>query len=216
MGRNIAGSFVQSLKEKISLERDRSQKKRIHLQDSLNIILNIFKENTNLEIRTIRDFETSEVACFVDIYSPEDFRETMSSAFSVCEIPYSSESLHDYKFVFIIDLGDKIISSGTVSNAFSIEVYSKRLKTYKIKISPCDSKSSYSVYDKNYQEVKYWFHENMEIQKSFIRLRGINRDKKKHKLTDENNGNHISIELDALGEMESFILSGKGRRKIDN
>lgn len=216
MGRSIAGSFVQSLKEKISLERDRGQKKRIHLQDSLNIILNIFKENTNLEIRTIRDFETSEVACFVDIYSPDDFRETMSSAFSVCEIPYSSESLHDYKFVFIIDLGDKIISSGTVSNAFSIEVYSRRLKTYKIKISPCDSKSSYSVYDKNYQEVKYWFHENMEIQKSFIRLRGINRDKKKHKLTDENNGNQISIELDALGEMESFILSGKGRRKIDN
>lgn len=216
MGRSIAGSFVQSLKEKISLERDRGQKKRIHLQDSLNIILNIFKENTNLEIRTIRDFETSEVACFVDIYSPDDFRETMSSAFSVCEIPYSSESLHDYKFIFIIDLGDKIISSGTVSNAFSIEVYSRRLKTYKIKISPCDSKSSYSVYDKNYQEVKYWFHENMEIQKSFIRLRGINRDKKKHKLTDENNGNQISIELDALGEMESFILSGKGRRKIDN
>lgn len=216
MGRSIAGSFVQSLKEKISLERDRDQKKRIHLQDSLNIILNIFREKTNLEIRTIRDFETSEVACFVDVYSPDDFRETLESAFTLCEIPHNSESLNDYKFVFVINLGDKIISSGAVTNTFSMEVYSRRLKTYKIKISPCDSKSSYSVYDKNYQEVKYWFHENMEIQKSFIQLRGINRDKKKHKITDDNNGHQISIELDSLGEMESFILSSKGRRKNDN
>jgi hypothetical protein len=216
MGRSIAGNFVQSLKEKISLERDKEQKKRIHLQDSLNIILNVFRDDTNLEIRTIRDFETSEVACFVDVYSPDDFRETLASAFDQGGVPYNSELLNDYKFVFVIDLGDKIISSGSVSNIFSIEVFSRRLKTYKIKISPCDSKFSYSVYDKGYHEIKYWFHENMEIQKSFVQLRGINRDKKKHKITDDNNGHQIAIELDTLGEMESFILSHKGRRKIDN
>ena len=56
----------------------------------------------------------------------------------------------------------------------------------------------------------------MEIQKSFVQLRGINRDKKKHKITDDNNGHQVSIELDTMGEMESFILSHKGRRKIDN
>ena len=38
---SISGNFVRSLKEKISEEKNQIQKKRILLQDSLNIILGI-------------------------------------------------------------------------------------------------------------------------------------------------------------------------------
>ena len=213
MSRDISGNFVRSLKEKISQEKDKEQKKRIHLQDSLNIILDIFSKSTNLEIRTIRDFEISEVACFIDVYSPDDFLQTLSSAFEECNIPFTSEMLHDYKFVLIVDLEARLISSGSLHNTFSIEVFSRRLKTYKIKISPCDSKFSYSVYDKGYHEVKYWFQENMAIEKSSILLRELDREKKKHKILDKNNGHQISLDFDDLGEVENFILFPKGRRK---
>ena len=216
MSRSIAGSFVQSLKEKISEEKSQTKKKRIHLQDSLNIIIELFKTNSNLEIRSIRDFETSEVTCFVDVYSPDDIFDTISLALVKSNILHTKEILHDYKCVFVIDLEDKIISSGELHNTFYIEVFSKRLKTYKLKISPCDPKFSYSVFDKGYHEIKYWYHDNMEIKKVFTSLRGLDRDKKKAKIISDENGHEIIIEFNDLGEAESFNLFNKKGRKTKN
>lgn len=213
MERSAARDFVKSLSEKLTLEKDRVKKSRIHLQDSLNIILEILRKDSILEVRSIRDFETNEVACFVDIYSPEDFLDSLVSSMDKNGIVHSSLRLGEYKFVFIADLENRIISSGYDHNIFSIEVVSKRLKTFKVKISPCDPKFSYSVYEKNYHQVKYWFHEDLKIQSSSIELRNFDRDSSEIKTSDEF-GNQIKMNLNDLGEVESFSISTKkGRRK---
>ena len=213
MERSAARDFVKSLSEKLTLEKDRVKKSRIHLQDSLNVILEILRKDSNLEIRSIRDFETNEVACFVDVYSPDDFLDSLTSVMNKNGIISSSMRLSDYKFVFIADLENRIISSGYDHNIFSMEVVSKRLKTFKVKISPCDPKFSYSVYEKNYHQIKYWFHEDIKIQSSSIELRNFNRDEPELKTVDEF-GNQIKMTLNELGEMESFSISTKrGRRK---
>lgn len=213
MERSAARDFVKSLSEKLTLEKDRAKKSRIHLQDSLNVILEILRKDGNLEIRSIRDFETNEVACFVDIYSPDDFLDSLTSVMDKNGIISSSLRLSDYKFVFIMDLENRIISSGYNHNIFSMEVVSKRLKTFKVKISPCDPKFSYSVYEKNYHQIKYWFHEELKIKSSSIELRNFNRDDHELKTVDEF-GNQIRMTLNDLGEMESFSISTKrGRRK---
>ena len=214
MERSAARDFVKSLSEKLTLEKDRVKKSRIHLQDSLNVILEILRKDSNLEIRSIRDFETNEVACFVDVYSPDDFLDSLTSVMNKNGIISSSMRLSDYKFVFIADLENRIISSGYDHNIFSMEVVSKRLKTFKVKISPCDPKFSYSVYEKNYHQIKYWFHDDLKIQSSSVELRNFDRDEPEIKTVDEF-GNQIKMTLNELGEMESFLISTKkGRRKI--
>ena len=216
MSSNITGDFVKSLKEKITEKKNRNQLKRNLLQDSLNILIENFKSNSDLEIRTIRNFEINEVACYVDIYSPSDFYETVTSALEKAKIPNTRSILADYKCVFIIDLEDKLIASGNPHNIFSIEVFSKRLKTYKIKISPCDPKFSYSVFDKGYHEIKYWMCENMEIYINSLNLREADRSKKKVKISTSDLKYEAVVNFNDLGELETFNLFHKKGRKTTN
>jgi hypothetical protein len=212
MSERISGDFVKSLKEKLDREKSQIQKKRILLQDSLNIILDSFRSNSDLEIRTIRDFETSEISCFVDLYSPSEIFESVGSSLEKSNIPHTKSMLGDYKCVFIVDLESRLIASGTPHNVFSIEVFSKRLKTYKIRISHCDPKFCYSVFDKNYHEVKFWYHENLNIFTKSITLRGLDRDKKKVKISDDPSYS-ITIAFNETGEMSNFNLFPKKREK---
>jgi hypothetical protein len=213
MSESIAGNFVRSLKEKLSEEKSQIQKKRILLQDSLNIILDVFRTHSDLEIRTIRDFETSEISFFVDVYSPSDQYETIKTALERSGMLTNSTMLGEYKCLFIVDLGDKLVASGNPHNIFSVEIFSKRLRTFKIKISYCDPNFSYSVFDKNYHEIKYWYYENCEINIKSIKLRDFNRDLKKIKVFDAEPGHDITMTFNETGELDSFNLFQKKRRK---
>lgn len=212
MSERIAGDFVKSLKEKLDQEKNQIQKKRILLQDALNLILDSFKLNPNLEIRTIRDFETSDLSCFVDVYSPLEIYESIGESLEKSNIKHTKELLGDYKCVFIVDLENRLVASGSPHNVFSVEVFSKRLKTYKLKISHCDPKFCYSVFDKNYHEIKYWYHENLKITAKSISLRGLDRDKKKIKLSEDPIYD-ATISFNEMGEMISFNLFQKRGRK---
>jgi hypothetical protein len=213
MSESIAGNFVRSLKEKLSEEKSQIQKKRILLQDSLNIILDAFKTHSDLEIRTIRDFETSEISFFVDVYSPSDQYESIKSSLEKAGIPANSTMLGEYKCLFIVDLENRLVASGTPHNIFSIEIFSKRLRTFKIKISYCDPDFSYSVFDKNYHEIKYWYFENSEINIKSIKLRDFNRDLKKINVFDVESNHDVTMIFNETGELDNFNLFQKKRRK---
>ena len=213
MSESISGNFVRSLKEKISEEKSQIQKKRILLQDSLNIILDAFRTHSDLEIRTIRDFETSEISCFVDVYSPSDQYESIKNSLEKSGILANSTMLGEYKCLFIVDLENRLIASGNPHNIFSIEIFSKRLRTFKIKISYCDVNFSYSVFDKNYHEIKYWYYENSEINIKSIRLKDFNRDLKKIKVFDGESYHEITITFNETGELDNFNLFQKKGRK---
>ncbi len=210
---SISGNFVRSLKEKISEEKNQIQKKRILLQDSLNIILGIFKEHPDLEVRTIRDFETSEISCFVDLYSPEDPYQSIKNSLEKSGISSQSAMMGEYKCLFILDLENRLIASGNPHNIISLEIFSKRLRTFKIKLSHCDSKFAYSVFEKNYHEIKYWFYENSEINVESIRLKDFNRDMKKISVSSGESAHDITITFNEMGELDTFNLFPKKRRK---
>ena len=210
---SISGNFVRSLKEKISEEKNQIQKKRILLQDSLNIILGIFKEHPDLEVRTIRDFETSEISCFVDVYSPEDPYQSIKNSLEKSGISSQSAMMGEYKCLFILDLENRLIASGNPHNIISLEIFSKRLRTFKIKLSHCDSKFAYSVFEKNYHEIKYWCYENSEINVESIRLKDFNRDMKKISVSSGESDHDITITFNEIGELYTFNLFPKKRRK---
>ena len=210
---SISGIFVRSLKEKISEEKNQIQKKRILLQDSLNIILGIFKEHPDLEVRTIRDFETSEISCFVDVYSPEDPYQSIKNSLEKSGISSQSAMMGEYKCLFILDLENRLIASGNPHNIISLEIFSKRLRTFKIKLSHCDSKFAYSVFEKNYHEIKYWCYENSEINVESIRLKDFNRDMKKISVSSGESDHDITITFNEIGELDTFNLFPKKRRK---
>ena len=84
--------------------------------------------------------------------------------------------LGEYKCLFILDLENRLVASGNPHNMISLEIFSKRLRTFKIKISQCDSKFGYSVFEKNYHEIKYWLYENSGINVESIRLKDFNRN----------------------------------------
>jgi len=213
MTESISGNFVRSLKEKISEEKNQIQKKRILLQDSLNIILGVFKEHSDLEVRTIRDFETSEISCFVDVYSPEDPYESIKNSLEKSGISSQSAMLGEYKCLFILDLENRLVASGNPHNMISLEIFSKRLRTFKIKISQCDSKFGYSVFEKNYHEIKYWLYENSEINVESIRLKDFNRNIKKISTLSGESGHEITITFNEIDEPDNFTLFPKKRRK---
>lgn len=212
MSKKLSGIFVETLKEKIREEKSHEKKKRILLQDSLNIILEMLSLDSNLEIRSIRDFETSEIASFIDVYSPEDLLNSIGSILNSSGIEYSFRILDDYKFVLIIDLGKRVISSGSARNLFSLQVISKRLKTFKVKISPCEGKFFYSLFEKNYHEIKYWYYKDSEISVCSIPLGKIPRDKRSI-LEDHEHGFTVTLDFDDLGMLNNFNLSLKRGRK---
>ena len=213
MSESIAGNFVRSLKEKLSEEKSQIQRKRILLQDSFDIILDVFRTHSDLEIRTIRDFETSEISFFVDVYSPSDQYESIETALEKSGILMNSTMLGEYKCLFIVDLENRLIASGNPHNIFSIEIFSKRLRTFKIKISHCDPNFTYAVFEKNYHEIKYWYYENCSIEVKSIRLKDFDRDKEKINISDDETNHEIEMEFNEIGELDNFNLSQKKRRK---
>ena len=213
MSESIAGNFVRSLKEKLSEEKSQIQRKRILLQDSFDIILDVFRTHSDLEIRTIRDFETSEISFFVDVYSPSDQYESIKTALEKSGILMNSTMLGEYKCLFIVDLENRLVASGNPHNIFSIEIFSKRLRTFKIKISHCDPNFTYAVFEKNYHEIKYWYYENCSIEVKSIRLKDFDRDKEKINISDDETNHEIEMEFNEIGELDNFNLSQKKRRK---
>ena len=213
MSESIAGNFVRSLKEKLSEEKNQIQRKRILLQDSFDIILEVFRTHSDLEIRTIRDFETSEISFFVDVYSPSDQYESIKIALEKSGILINSTMLGEYKCLFIVDLENRLIASGNPHNIFSIEIFSKRLRTFKLKISHCDPNFTYSVFEKNYHEIKYWYYENCSIEVKSIRLKDFDRDKEKINISDDETNHEIEMAFNEIGELNNFNLSQKKGRK---
>jgi len=121
--------------------------------------------------------------------------------------------LGEYKCLFILDLENRLVASGNPHNMISLEIFSKRLRTFKIKISQCDSKFGYSVFEKNYHEIKYWLYENSEINVESIRLKDFNRNIKKISTLSGESGHEITITFNEVDEPDNFTLFPKKRRK---
>jgi len=213
MSQGAADDFVRSLREEISNKKNKIKGKRNILQDSANLLLEIFNKSNQIELRSVRNFEIDEIATYFDMYVEKDFSETISEILNSTGIPYKKLTLYDYKCVFIINLENRITSSGSSINLFSLEVFSKRLKTYKIKITSCENDLFYSVYDSIYHEIKFWYHMNDNLSLSSFSLRGIDRTKKRTKIANITETLDGFISFDQSGKFEKLELIENKRKK---
>ena len=64
--------FVKSLKDKISKKEKKETFYRNLLQDSLDYFISVIKKSAEIEIRSIKNFKTHEVSCFLNLYSENE------------------------------------------------------------------------------------------------------------------------------------------------
>jgi hypothetical protein len=213
MSHSAAGDFVKSLRDEISRKKEKIQNKRNLLQESLDLILGFFADRPDMEVRSVRNFEINEIATYFDMYVGDDLEKTISKILSETQIKYQKLSLSDYKCVFVIDLETKLLSSGNTHNLISLEVCSKRLKTYKFKVSICDANFCFSVFDWGYHEIRFWFYSEGKLNLELLNIRGADRSKKKLRIKNFINEIDAVIHFNESGKGESLDLFPKKRKK---
>jgi len=213
MSHSAAGDFVKSLRDEISRKKEKIQNKRNLLQESLDLILGFFADRPDMEVRSVRNFEINEIATYFDMYVADDLEKTISKILSETQIKYQKLSLSDYKCVFVIDLETKLLSSGNTHNLISLEVCSKRLKTYKFKVSICDDNFCYSVFDWGYHEIRFWLYSGGKLNLELLNIRGADRSKKKLRIKNFINEIDAVIHFNESGKGEFLDLFSKKRKK---
>ncbi len=215
MVKGASEAFVNGLKNKLSEKNQKEQFKRNVLQDSLDYLVDVFKNRSggNLEVRAVRDFQTKDLCFFIDVFSMNPIEDAISLCFEANKIPSVFKKLDDIQLVFRIDLENKLVTSGHQHNYFFVEVYSKRGSTYKLKIYLCEPEINYSLYQKGYHYLKFWIFDRDGFEDYEISLRGIDRKKRSHKIDTQDNKYTATILLNDIGELNAFELSKKKRRK---
>lgn len=213
MSQSAAGDFVKSLRDEITRKKEKIQTKRNLLQESLDLILGFFSQCDDTEVRSVRNFEINEIATYFDMYISDNVEQTVSRILTDKKINFQRLELNDYKCVFVIDLERKLLSSGNSHNLISLEVCSKRLKTYKFKVSICEDDFCYSVFDWGYHEIKLWCYIDGKLNLNTLNIRGADRSKKKLKIKDFTEEIDAVIHFNETGRGESLDLFPKKRKK---
>lgn len=213
MSQSAAGDFVKSLRDEITRKKEKIQTKRNLLQESLDLILGFFSQCDDTEVRSVRNFEINEIATYFDMYIADNVEQTVSRILTDKKINFQRLELNDYKCVFVIDLERKLLSSGNVHNLISLEVCSKRLKTYKFKVSICEDDFCYSVFDWGYHEIKLWCYFDGKLNLNTLNIRGADRSKKKLKIKDFTEEIDAVVHFNETGRGESLDLFPKKRKK---
>ncbi len=213
MSQSAAGDFVKSLRDEITRKKEKIQTKRNLLQESLDLILGFFSQCDDTEVRSVRNFEINEIATYFDMYIPDNVEQTISRILTDKKINFQRLELNDYKCVFVIDLERNLLSSGNVHNLISLEVCSKRLKTYKFKVSICEDDFCYSVFDWGYHEIKLWCYFDGKLNLNTLNIRGADRSKKKLKIKDFTEEIDAVVRFNETGRGESLDLFPKKRKK---
>jgi hypothetical protein len=84
-----------------------------------------------------------------------------------------------------------------------------------VKISPCEKDVCYSIFDKGYHEIKFWYKAEDQILLHTINLRGIDRKKNKVKIKDLSTDLEGILIFNDTGQIETFDLFPKRRKKIE-
>jgi hypothetical protein len=213
MNSGASDDFVSGLKSKIQDDKIYSEFKKNILQDALECVLDIFASNPEIQVRNTKNFDSKEFCFFVDVNSVAQLEDEISKCLDVSKITYRKLNLDDYKWVFQIDLGKRIVSSGSPHNVFFIEIYSKRLSLHKIKFSICDFGFKYSIFDSGYHNFRFWvFDKGFSLYD--IPLKGIDRNKKKQKIETADGKFSLSFGLNTERNVTSLELARKKGKKI--
>lgn len=60
--------FVKSLKETLNENKEKEIFQRNLLNESLEYFISILKGSNDIDVRSIKNFETNEITCFLNLY----------------------------------------------------------------------------------------------------------------------------------------------------
>jgi hypothetical protein len=206
--------FVRSLKEKLEKIKNLENLRRNILSDTLDFISFIINDSSTIEIREIRDYQTSEISCFLNLYSDSD--DILSSIKEILiknNLDYRTKELNPKKSLFLVNVGENLISSGNKEKWCFLEFDFRGKHIFDLKITVMDDSLSYSIFDKNYYKVDVWVCDDLNIETYNIQLRSANRDKDRL-IVDMDPRYKTTLKFDGVGEIEKINISKKRGGKI--
>jgi hypothetical protein len=212
--RDTSEKFVRSLKEKLEKNKNLEKLRRNILGDSLDFLAYTIRNSNDIEIREIRNYETSEISCLINLYSDsDDIISSIGNMLSAKNLNYIRKDLNQKKSLFLVNMGNNITSSGKIDNWCFLEFDFRGKHIFDVKITVMTDPISYSIYDKNYFKIDFWLCEDLDIKIYDIQLRSANRDKNKLIVHIDSNYK-ATLFFDGVGEIEKINISKKKGEKI--
>lgn len=205
--------FVKSLKETLSENKEKEIFQRNLLNESLEYFISILKGSNDIDVRSIKNFETNEITCFLNLYcESENIPDSIDSILNINGLKYYKMELDHKRVLYLLDFGKNLKISGKSNNWFFIEFYFKSKHLFEAKMRAKNKKLEYSIFDKKYYHLRFWLFDNFNISVHDFPIKNLNRNKQKIK-EDLDEKYSITLNLGPIGEVEKINISRKRGKK---
>jgi hypothetical protein len=162
---NIAEEFINSLKNRIREEKIKKEIDRFFIEEALNFLVNFFVEELNSCVKSIKNYRTEEVCCYIDLYVEDDkaFHRNFVSRIKSLDSKIKTVNLGELRS-YLINIKDLSLMTGKEDNKVIVEFYqggSPRVKRIKISL-PTEIKSSTKIYRMNKKWVAWIYDGGLE------------------------------------------------------
>lgn len=210
---SLSEDFVESLKIILQEKKNNQEFKKNILQESLNFCIDFLKLENDFIVKSIKDYDSKYSSFYVDVLSDQNLAEKIKFVLQKNYLKIWTQDLSDFKSIFLIDLGPRLVISGSQHNLVFVEIVSKKYSQYKLKFTLCNPGVNFSVFEKNFYYVKFWTY---ELSRGFsvyeLKLNGLDRNKKKHKIQTEDKKFQVSMNLNDMGEFVSLVVKKSGEK----
>jgi hypothetical protein len=205
--------FVKSLKDKILRTKKKEEFQRNILQDSLEYLILLFNSSGEIDIKSTKNFETSEISCFLNLYSEsENITETISNILKDSNVPFRIKDIGKRKTIFLVDFGGNLISSGREHDWVYVEFYFKGKHIFEAKLTLLKSDLEYFIFDKQYFNIGIWLCDHLEMKSYDVQIMSSDRKKRSmRKQLDEKY--NLVVGFDQTGEVEKIKILKIGSKK---
>lgn len=205
--------FVKSLKDKILRTKKKEEFQRNILHDSLEYLILLFNSSGEIDIKSTKNFETSEISCFLNLYSEsENITETISNILKDSNVPFRIKDIGKRKTIFLVDFGGNLISSGREHDWVYVEFYFKGKHIFEAKLTLLKADLEYFIFDKQYFNIGIWLCDHLEIKSYDVQIMSSDRKKRSmRKQLDEKY--NLLVGFDQNGEVEKIKILKIGSKK---
>lgn len=209
-----SGDFVNSVREIINKKKSEEYRKRSILREILGNVLEVLKRSGRAEIRSTKDFETSEISYLANLYLDSeniilDFKLILEKS----GILLIENKIDDKNVVYLADLNKVIVSNSDSFCFIELKITGKYF--FSLRIIPKSEPFSYRIYGENYFYLKLWLFDGSDFSNHSIQILTKNREKKKMK-SNLDEAHSLNVIFDELGEIVETNISKKRGAKQNN
>mgnify|MGYP000972366837 FL=1 len=179
----------------------------------MEYLILLFNTSGEIDIKSTKNFETSEISCFLNLYSEsENITETISNILKNSNVPFRIRDIGKRKTIFLMDFGGNLISSGREHDWVYVEFYFKGKHIFEAKLTLLKSDLEYFIFDKQYFNIGIWLCDHLEMKSYDIQIMSSDRKKRSmRKQLDEKY--NLVIGFDQTGEVEKIKILKIGSKK---